>query len=191
MRRWRGAWLFPLILAVTMGGMSFWLNRISHLETEEVRLNPKEPQYEMTGMQGQRFDQNGQLKERLSAQAAWQLPDSNELHFRQPEADIYRDGVPIYRVVAGQGRYDTGHKHLFFDDDVVLTQNAVGSRLAGRVETRQLQIDTGSQIARTQAPVKFQYGLSHGSAVGFVYDHDQNFLNLHSRVKAVIYDPKP
>jgi lipopolysaccharide export system protein LptC len=38
--------------------------------------------------------------------------------------------------------------------------------------------------------VAYQYGDSHGTAKGVQYNHQQGFLNLPSRVKAIIYDPK-
>ena len=46
-KKWRSGWLFPLILAICLGGLSAWLGRISELDIEEVALNPNEPQYAM------------------------------------------------------------------------------------------------------------------------------------------------
>ena len=43
--RWRYGIAFPLILSVALGGLAAWLGRISEIQTEEVRLNPNEPQY--------------------------------------------------------------------------------------------------------------------------------------------------
>ena len=40
-----GGWWFPLVLALALGGVSFWLDRISQLETADTPLNPHEPQY--------------------------------------------------------------------------------------------------------------------------------------------------
>ena len=45
--RWRYGIAFPLILSVALGGLAAWLGRISEIQTEEVRLNPNEPQYSM------------------------------------------------------------------------------------------------------------------------------------------------
>ena len=38
--------------------------------------------------------------------------------------------------------------------------------------------------------MNYQYGASHGTAQGMTYNHKQGLLNLSSRIKAVIYDPK-
>ena len=62
-KKWRSGWLFPLILAICLGGLSAWLGRISELDIEEVALNPNEPQYAMIDIDGRRFDATGRLKE--------------------------------------------------------------------------------------------------------------------------------
>ena len=45
-------WLFPLVLAGALGGLSAWLDRISAVTVEETALNPNEPQYLMEGIAG-------------------------------------------------------------------------------------------------------------------------------------------
>ena len=61
-KKWRSGWLFPLVLAIGLGGLSAWLGRISELDIEEVALNPNEPQYAMIDIDGRRFDETGRLK---------------------------------------------------------------------------------------------------------------------------------
>ena len=43
-KKWRYGWMFPLVLAVVLGGLSAWLDRISEITIEETQLNPHEPQ---------------------------------------------------------------------------------------------------------------------------------------------------
>ena len=44
--------MFPLMLALILGGLSAWLGRISEVKLEEVKLKADEPQYLMTQMRG-------------------------------------------------------------------------------------------------------------------------------------------
>ena len=48
--------IFPLVLAIILGGLSAWLGRISEVVVEEVKLDPTQPQYLITGAHGKRFD---------------------------------------------------------------------------------------------------------------------------------------
>lgn len=188
--RWRYGIAFPLTLAVALGGLSAWLGRISEIQTEEVKLNPNVPQYVMNGIDGRRFDEQGYLKEHLSAQNAKQFPESDSIRFTQPQLAFFQTGKLIYEVGSDEAEYNTKNKQLLFKDNVVLKKNSDGQRLAGRVETSLLHVDTDAQYAQTDAPVRFEYGQSGGTAQGMTYDHKKGLLNFPSKVKATIYDTK-
>lgn len=190
MTKWRYGWLFPLLLAVCLGGLSAWLGRISEIDVEETALNPNEPQYSMEGINGRRFDSEGRLKENLSAETAWQLPKSDEITFEKPQLAMYNGGGLLYTVAAREARYNTENRKVRFQENVVLTKAADAQRPAGVLKTDSLTIDTQTETAETQSTVEYRYGDSHGTADGLVYDHKKGFLNLPSRVKAIIYDPK-
>lgn len=186
----RSAWLFPCVLAVVLGGVSFWLDRVSQVETEEIALDPNEPKYRIGGIHGERFDENGLIRERLRAETAWQLPENPTVHIGQPELHLFEGGILQYQVKAATAAYHTDTRQVTFDTDVVLQQTARNGQSEGWLRTQNLTVDTVTQTARTQSAVQYRYGLSHGSAVGFEYNRGQGFLNLSSRIKATIYDPR-
>lgn len=188
--RWRYGIAFPLILAVALGGLSAWLGRISEIQTEEVKLNPQEPQYWMGGMEGKRFDEQGRLKEHFTASQAFQLPNSSDVHFRLPKLEFFRDGRQTYQVVGKEGLYNTETRTAVFQKEVVLTKAADAARPAGKVETEFIHVDTRTESAHTEHPVRFEYGQSHGTANGMTYDHKKGLLDFPSKVKATIYDAK-
>lgn len=105
--KFRSGWLFPLVLAAVLGGLSAWLGRISEVQVEETKLNPNEPKYEMQGLSGKRFDESGFIKENLSAVKAWQLPDTDEVMFAEPDLSMFNQGRQIYHVTSKDARYDT------------------------------------------------------------------------------------
>lgn len=186
--RWRYSIAFPLILSLALGGLSAWLDRISEVQIEEVVLNPDEPQYWMSGITGNRFDEQGRLKEKLTAQKAWQLPQSNDVHFSTPQLALYRDGRLLYQVQSAQSIYNIYTRQVVFQQGVILTKAAENQRPAGVFKTNSLSIDTRTEFARTDEPVTFEYGKSHGSAQGMTYDHQKGLLNFPAKVKATIYD---
>ncbi len=190
MQKPRGTWLFPLILALLMGGVSFWLDRVSQIDIVEAPLDPNQPKYQIDGIAGERFDQNGALAESLSARRAWQLPQQTVVHIDAPQLTLLEAGTPLYQVSARQANYHTDSRQVVFAGDVVLDKRARGQEPAGVLRTSRLTVDTTDQSARTDAPVQYRYGLSHGSAVGVEYNRERGFLNLSSRIKATIYDPK-
>lgn len=188
--KFRSGWLFPLVLAVALGGLSAWLGRISEVQVEETALNPNEPKYEMQGIAGKRFDGQGFVKENLSAVKAWQLPDRDEVMFADPDLEMFAQGRQIYRVTSKDARYDTEKRQIYFENDVEFTKAAQADKPAGMLKTSHITIDTQTENAHTDARVEYRYGQSHGTANGLTYDNEKGVLNLPSRVKAIIYDPK-
>ncbi len=188
--KWRYGLLFPLVLAVLLGGLSAWLGRISEIQIEETALNPNEPQYSMLGIDGRQFDQNGVLQQHLNAESAWQLPKSDEVVFESPVLHLYEDGRQVYQVSSRTAQYNTENRQVQFENSVVLDKAATEKQPAGELKTERLHVDTVSKRAQTDAAVTYRYGQSHGTAQGLTYDYQQGLLNLPSRVKATIYDPK-
>lgn len=183
-------WWFPLILALALGGVSFWLDRVSQLETEEVSLSPHEPQYEIFSIQAKRFGADGAVAEQLTAERAWQFPARSDAYLAKPDIVFAPHSGQQYRVQAAQAHYVNDHEKVALSGGVVLVKPATADSPAGRMETDTLTIDTATQTARTEDLVRYRYGASHGTAQGMVYDHAARRLNLSSRIKAVIYDPQ-
>ena len=190
MKKWRTGWLFPLVLAAALGGLSAWLDRISEVTVEETALNPNEPKYQMEGIAGKRYDEKGMLKENLTASKAWQLPDKDEIEFQLPDLKIFNEGSQLYQVTSKNAHYNTETRKIYFENDVIMTKAADAQRPAGVLKTSRIMIDTQTRNAQTDALVTFQYGQSTGTANGLTYNEEQGLLNLPSRVKATIYDPK-
>lgn len=182
--------IFPLALALLLGGLTAWLGRISEVVVEEVKLPPDQPQYLMQTMQGQRFDLSGSLKEQLTASKAWQLPDQKNVYLADPDLQMFEQGIKQYDVTSSGARYQIADKTVHFEDEVLLTKAADTERPAAEVRTSRLVVDTENQTAQTDAAVDFTYGQSQGSANGMTYNHKTGQLNLPARVKALIYDPK-
>ncbi|MDO5357387.1 MAG: LPS export ABC transporter periplasmic protein LptC [Conchiformibius sp.] len=183
-------WLFPMGLALILGGLSAWLERISEIRTENVRPDPAKPQYEIQGMSGKRFDDDGLLQESLNAQRAWQLPEQKDIYLSQADLEQFAHGQPQYRVQSGTARYHTEQRTVHFQDGVTLNKTADADRPAAEVQTSSLTVDTVAQTAHTDDAVTFRYGQSHGSANGMYYNHKTGKLDLPAQVKALIYDPK-
>ena len=77
MNRFRSL-IFPLALALILGGLTAWLGRVSEVVIEAVKLDPAKPQYTMTQIHGKRYDIAGSLNQDLTAPLAWQLPDQKK-----------------------------------------------------------------------------------------------------------------
>ncbi|WP_274585085.1 LPS export ABC transporter periplasmic protein LptC [Neisseria leonii] len=188
--KWRYGWLFPLVLAALLGGLSAWLGRISEIRIEEAALNPDEPQYRMRGIDGRQFDGSGLIAQHLRAESAWQLPESDDVSFDTLTLQVYENGRRIYQAASRSARYNTESRQIELKNQVVLDKAPADGQAAGELKTEHLIIDTVGKLARTDAAVTYRYGESNGTAQGLTYNYQQGLLNLPARVKATIYVPK-
>lgn len=185
----RNSLFFPLTLSLVLGGLSFWLNQISEVQYEETALPANEPQYLMSNLKGVRFDENGQIKEQLTAQSAWQLPKQNQVFFRQPQFYAVQQQHTIYQVQAHEAQVNLDNKEITFTQNVVFTQTLNHPSETRTMQTEHLVIDTQKEMAHTHQTVHFQQGSSQVNANGMIYDYKQGKLNLPNKVKALIYAP--
>ena len=182
------SWVFPMTLAILMGGVTFWLNRATDVNIESVLLNPSQPQYVMSDINGVRFNEQGQIAQTLQAASAQMFPNSTDVNINQPNGHMYADGKELYHVESASARYSEKQKKVFFEREVLFTKAATSDAPEGKVKTSQLEIDIPTQVAKTSQDVAYEYGESQGTATGFSYDKKNEVLHLDSRVKAIIYD---
>ena len=183
-------WVFPLILAAVMGGVTFWLNSATDINLERTLLDANKPQYVMKGIDGVRFDEMGLRAQTLNAKEASMYPQSDDVLLLEPDGKAWSEGQVLYHVTSKQARYADDKEQLLFNDEVVLTKSTVDGGLEGKVTMPTLVVDIPTQTAHSDDAVQYQYGQSHGTAVGFQYDKKSDVLHLQSRVKAIIYDEK-
>lgn len=189
MNKWRNL-VFPFTLALILGSLTSWLGRISEVVIEEVALNPDEPQLMIQDIQAQRFDVSGSLKEKISAQKAWQLPDKKNIFFSFPILQLFNQQKQQFSVSSHLANYEINQKTVSFNDNVLFSKTADSERPAGEIKTEQLTVNTMTEIAQTNSPIEYRYGLSHGTAIGLTYNNKTGQLDLPAKVKALIYDPK-
>ena len=180
--------VFPLTLAILMGGVTFWLNRATDVNIESVLLNPSQPQYVMSDINGVRFNEQGQVAQTLQAASAQMFPNSTDVTITKPNGHMYAEGKELYHVESATALYSEKQKKIFFEQEVLFTKAATDDAPEGKVKTSQLEIDIPTQVAKTAQDVAYEYGESQGTATGFSYDKKNEVLHLDSRVKAIIYD---
>lgn len=184
------AWWFPMILAAILGGISFWLDGASKITWEETALDPAIPQYEINGIRAHRFGTNGHITQALTANRAWQFPNRTDAYLANADITFTTQGQEYYRAAADEAHYLPDKNQIILKNNVVFDKPANVQSPATHIETDKLTIDTEKQTAQTDAVVRYRYGLSYGSAQGLLYRHSDGYLNLPSRIKAIIHDPR-
>ena len=179
--------LFPLGLIVLLFGLSTWLNEVSNLSTQGKSLDPQKPEYIVMDATAKRFNKQGELFELLLSKKTWQLPNSDIIYTQAPRFTAFELGEKRYYIEGRFAEYNNKTKDIFFNQDVKMIKMPDPKQPEATVSTTQLTANADTQTVSSAQKVDYTYGGSHGSAVGFDYNHKSGVLNLKSRV-SVTYD---
>lgn len=138
-----------------------WLNHATEVSIEKPRLDPTQPQYEMTGLHAVQFDRNGGIRQQISGSKAWQLPNTDFVQLDGVAGKTYAEGKTLYEVTAPNAQYNTVTQALSLNRPTLLNPqgNAVAQPHSDTSDGEIPNAATGGQ-----APFK-------------------------SRIRAVIYEP--
>lgn len=180
----RHAKLFPLALLVLLGGLSFWLQSLTEWLGAGVRhgKDAATPDYVLEGFAATVFDSQGGIKQHLTGQRAWQLPDDPTIQLLGPHLRQYRQGVLNLEIIGTDGRYNPKTRISEFPGAVTLLRYAPGTPTA-RLVTSRLTVDTERRTARSPAPAVLERGASVVRATGFTYNDVTQQVQLLSKVK--------
>lgn len=170
MKRSSVSLLFPLTLSLLLGATSFWLNRATNLTIETVKLDLNKPQYVLHNIHLQRFDEQGRLKNNLSAEKAWQMPNNPQIFFSKPKLSVSENDKPLYNLSAVSAVYNPSNKQADLHDDVQAVKYDEQGKILAQTYAPHLHIDEIDGTADTLSRL-----------------FEQN-TNGKNRIKTVIYD---
>ena len=83
--------LFPLVLLALLAGLTFWLQSLTDWLSASVSHDKRAeaPDYVVEGFTATVFDAQGQVKQHLSGQQAWQQPNDPTIHLLRPHLRQY------------------------------------------------------------------------------------------------------
>ncbi|GGY02643.1 LPS export ABC transporter periplasmic protein LptC [Paludibacterium paludis] len=175
--------LFPVLLIVLMALLTFWLDQVSSITTIVRDLNPNRPEFSASGLTATRFDEHGQLYERLVAERAWQFPKQHDVYFDKGVLTLYRAGATDSVVKAETGHYNPRTRQGFFDRKVRMDKPAGAEGPASSVDTSAMSLDGDKGLLRSNRYVEMHHGNSVATGVGFTYDYRNKQLHLLSNAR--------
>lgn len=190
MKHWPSQ-LFPIIVLTLLAGMTFWLQRA--VDSGEVRSNGKlrhEADATAENFTVRRFDQNGQVKYRLTAPYLIHYPDDDSSEVNSPLITSYRPGSPPVTITSKFARVTSQGEIAYFWEDVVITRTGTPERPALIARTNDLTAKTEVGFAFTNSPVEITQGQSRVTGIGAEIDSNAATFVLQSQVKGQYIRPR-
>jgi lipopolysaccharide export system protein LptC len=179
---------FTIVLLAVLAGLSFWLQQV--VETGETKQEGKlrhDPDSMAENFLLRQFDDQGQVKYRLTAPYLEHYPDDDASLLKNPTLIQYRPDAPSLTVSGENARVTSKGEVVFLWDDVRVTRAATPERPAAVARMPDLTAHPNDGIAFTQSPVEITEGQSWVKGVGMHLDQKAATFELQSQVTGLYY----
>jgi len=180
--------LFAIVLLALLAGLSFWLQQaVAPGETKRDGKLRHDPDSMAENFLMRQFDDQGQVKYRLTAPYLEHYPDDDASLLKNPTLIHYRPNAPTLTVSGENARVTSKGEVVFLWDDVRVKRDATPERPAAIARMPDLTVHPNDGTAFTQSPVEITEDKSWIKGVGMHLDHNTSTFELQSQVTGLYY----
>ena len=181
----RSPLFFPLILALLLAVITFWINLTVEQQGPKIDGSDRhDPDYTMNNFVNSQTDLTGKLRFVLAAAEMVHYPDDDSTVLQRPRFTQYTVDKPYTRIEGLRGYVSSNGEQVTLVDNVKVTRQAFDGKGEMQISTEKLVILPNQDIAKTDAPVVITQApnmVIH--ATGMVFDKKHQTIQLFKRVK--------
>ncbi len=183
----RASSLFPLVLAIALAAVTFWLERTVQMAAPAPRDAARnDPDVIAQNINSIILDAQGRPETTLAAAKMVHFPADDSTELTEPRLVQLREKQPPIRVRADRGTVSKDGEEVRFYGNVVVTRDASRERPELRAETSFLQVFPHEKIAKTPERVVIIEGRSRLAGTGMVANARTEQFTLESRVNGTL-----
>ena len=181
----RSAIFFPLVLAVALAIITFWINLTVEQQGPKIDGSTRhDPDYTMNNFVTTQTDVTGKLRYVLAAAEMVHYPDDDSTVLQRPRFTQYTTNKPYTQIEALRGYVSSNGEEIVLVDNVKVVRQAFEGKGEMQVLTEKLIILPKQDLAKTDSPVVIKQApktIIH--ATGMVFDKKNQTIKLFKRVK--------
>ncbi|WP_020167049.1 MULTISPECIES: LPS export ABC transporter periplasmic protein LptC [Methylotenera] len=188
----RSALFFPLVLAVLLALLTFWINQTVEQQGPKIDgSNRHDPDYTMHNFVTTQTDATGRLSYILAATEMLHYPDDDSTVLQRPRFTQYTLDKPYTQIEGLHGYVSSNGEQVTLVNNVKVVRQAFEGKGEMQVLTEKLLIFPKNDLVKTDAPVRItQAPKTVITGVGMIYDKKEQTVTLLNRVK-VHYERPP
>jgi lipopolysaccharide export system protein LptC len=188
---WSTTRLFPLLLMLSLGLLTLWLDHQVRVEgVDHPSYRRHDPDYLVTNFTTTTFSRDGRAETTLSAAELQHYPDDDSTELTSPRVMQAKPDQPRFTVQADRGKISREGDEIFLYDNVVLVREADGVRPEARMTTSFLHTLRDLSLVRSDREVRFEEPGRSLTGRGMEYFNATRELFLRDDVHGS-FDPKP
>ncbi len=176
---------FPLVLAIFMAAITFWINLTVEQQGPKIDGSHRhDPDYTMNNFVTTQTDATGKLRYVLAATKMLHYPDDDSTVLQRPRYTQYAINKPYTQIEALRGYVSSNGKEIELVDNVKVVRQAFEGKGEMQVLTEKLVILPDQKLATTNSAVLIkQAPKTVIRAKGMVFDKRNQTVKLFNRVK--------
>ena len=177
--------LFPLVLAILMAVITFWINLTVEQQGPKIDGSTRhDPDYTMNNFVTTKTDTTGKLRYVLAAAEMLHYPDDDSTVLQRPRYTQYTLNKPYTQIEALRGYVSSNGEEIELVDNVKVVRQAFEGKGEMQVLTEKLVILPNKELATTNSAVLIkQAPKTVIRAKGMVFDKKNQTIKLFNRVK--------
>lgn len=183
----RLAALLSVLLLLALAAFTAYLAREAELGQDAPgrRATAGEPDYFVERFSLTRLDERGEPTFRMAAQRLEHFPADDSSVLTQPTLVSLDPGRPRVTLRADRGRTQGRGEETLLEGNVLLVRSSPGDGPPMRLSTDALVLVAGSELARTDRPVRIEQGASVLTGVGMEFDNPTRSFKLLASVRGL------
>ena len=181
MKHWSSA-LFPLIILITLAGLTFWLRHA--IELPEERKDGKrrhDPDYIINQPQLRKLDRSGNLQYTLTATEIRHFPDDDTTDVSKPKLVYLHPKRPSVTTSAERAHISQDGDQVDFHENVRIERAAARKQESMQATMPDLTVRPEDEKAFTRSAVTMTQGKSWLKGVGLQVDQKTQTYVLESQ----------
>lgn len=178
---------FPVILALLLACMSYWLAIVSSPPQEDKSGRFRhDPDVIAQGLIIKAYGEQGLKKDTLTAKEAEHYPDDESMLLRKPNlVHVSAQNVPPTTIKSDEAFLNSDQSEVELVGNVVGYRPAYNGRQSVTFNTSQIMVYADEERAETQHRVKIYQGKDWMAGTGFDVDNVTQIYHFHSHVEAM------
>jgi lipopolysaccharide export system protein LptC len=183
----RIAALLSVLLLIVLAGFTAYLAREAELGQNQAgrRAAAGEPDYFVERFSLTRLDERGEPTFRMAAQRLEHFPADDSSVLTQPALISLDPDRPRVTLRADRGRSRGRGDETLLEGNVLLVRSGPSDGPPMRLSTDALVLVAGSELARTDRPVRIEQGGSVLTGVGMEFDNSSRSFKLLANVRGL------
>lgn len=179
-------WKIAVILIMLVIGSTWLLKRLGEGESGKNMIIRHDPDYYMENFSTTTMEDDGSIKNRLSAEYMAHYPENDTTELSRPYLEVFRNNKQPLMIVADKGWVTSDNEVILLTGAVKLWQNNPGGDRKMEIMTTDVRILPEQEYAETDMPATFISRQSTITGTGVRAYFKEERVKLLNNVQTII-----